>query len=344
MTKTALETAGVERGLPPLVDSFSRVARKLRIQVTDRCNYRFDFCMPPEPTWLERANVLTFEEMARVSGILARMGVDKVRLTGGEPLVRRDVERLVRLLVGVHGIKSVSLTTNGSLLKEKASLLRQNGLKGVTVSLHSLREGRYDEISGTKGMLSRVLEGIQASIEAGLKPVKVNCVVRKDNEDEIPSFVQMAHDQGLSVRFIEYMPFDGKRFWDTDMLVSGAEIIDRVKNIHQLVPKPREAGATASAYGFTDGSEGEIAIITNMTRPVCGGCDRLRLTVDGKVVPCLFSTDEYDIKTPLRNGAKDDELAELIRESFKLKSEGVESMIRRKVEFDRVRPMYTIGG
>lgn len=287
---------------------------------------------------------MTFEETARVSGILAEMGVERIRLSGGEPLVRKDVEKLVRLLVCVQGISSVGLTTNGSLLKEKASLLKENGLKGVTVSLHSLKPGRYDEITGTKGMLPRVLEGIQECIEVGLRPVKINCVVRRDNEDEIPDFAKMAHEQGLSVRFIEYMPFDGKRFWDTDNLVSGAEIIDRVRSIYRLVQKPREPGATAVTHRFADGSEGEIGIITSMTKPFCGDCDRIRLTADGKIVPCLFSTNEYDIKTLLRKGAKDDELAEFIRDCFKLKFEGVESMIKQNAGFDRVRPMYTIGG
>jgi cyclic pyranopterin phosphate synthase len=344
MTQTASEAEGMKRDMPPLVDSFARVARKLRIQVTDRCNYSCDFCMPPEPTWLDRASVLTYEEMARLSGIMAQMGVEKIRLSGGEPLVRRDVEKLVRLLAHVRGITTIGLTTNGSLLKEKASTLKENGLKSVTVSLHSLRSDRYDRITGTKGMLPRVLKGIHESIAVGLRPVKINCVVRRDNVDEIPEFARMAHDQGLSVRFIEYMPFDGKRFWDVDSLVSGTETIARVKDIHRLVPTPREPGATAVLYRFADGSEGDVGVIASMTKPFCGDCDRIRLTVDGKIVPCLFSTNEYDIKTLLRKGATDDELADFIRKCFWLKSEGVESMIKQNTEFDRIRPMYTIGG
>jgi cyclic pyranopterin phosphate synthase len=154
----------------------------------------------------------------------------------------------------------------------------------------------------------------------------------------------MAHDQGLSVRFIEYMPFDGRRLWDADSLVSGTEMIDRVERVYRLVPKLREPGATAATYQFADGSEGDVGIISSMTKPFCGDCDRIRLTVDGKIVPCLFSRNEYDIKRLLRKGASDDELADFVRECFRLKLEGVESMIRGNVGFDRIRPMYTIGG
>jgi cyclic pyranopterin phosphate synthase len=344
MTETGLEFRAGESRQLPLTDSFARVARKLRIQVTDRCNFSCDFCMPPAPVWLDRAEVLTFEEMARVTGILAKMGVEKVRLSGGEPLVRRDVEKLVGLLTRVQGITGIGMTTNGSLLKEKASCLKENGLKSVTVSLHSLRPDRYDRITGTKDMLPRVLEGLYRAIEVGLRPVKINCVVIRGNEDEIPDFAKLAHERGMNVRFIEYMPFDGKKLWETENLVTGAEIIKRASRVYGLVSRPREMGATAETYRFADGREGEIGVITSMTKPFCGDCDRVRLTVDGKIVPCLFSTNEYAIKGLLRQGATDGELADFIRKCFWLKSEGVESMIKNDVELRRVRPMYTIGG
>lgn len=349
VTETAHEAkTGAREGVgsqPILIDSFGRIARKLRIQVTDRCNYSCDFCMSPNPVWLDRSEVLTFEEMARTSRVLAQMGVEKIRLSGGEPLVRKDVEKLVGLLVRTPGIRSVGLTTNGSLLKEKARTLKENGLNGVAVSLHSLRPDRYGETTGTKDMLPRVLDGIREAMLVGFHPLKINCVVRRgENEDEISDFAKLAHDQELSVRFIEYMPFNGKRYWDAESVLSGAEILKKVNAMYDLVPESRESGATADTYQFADGSKGEIGVITSMTKPFCGDCDRVRLTVDGKIVPCLFSRDEYDLKSLLRSGTTDGEIASFVQKCFLLKSEGVESMIRQKVEFGLVRPMYTIGG
>ncbi len=327
-----------------LVDSYGRVARKLRIQVTDRCNYSCDFCMPPQPVWLERKEILTFEEIARTARILAWMGVEKIRLSGGEPLVRQDVEKLVRMLVGIPGIRNVSLTTNGSRLEPLARALRDNGLSGITVSLHSLRPARYEAITGAKNMLPKVLGGIDEALRLKI-PLKINCVIRRgDNEDEISDFAGLARKWKVPVRFIEYMPFDGKRIWDAERVVSGAEVIRRVSAVHRLAPLPRERGGTATIYRFEDGSEGEIGTITSMTQPFCVDCDRIRLTADGKVVPCLFSKDEYDVKSLLRGGASDDELADQVRTWFSHKFRGVESLLRQNATFGRVRPMSTIGG
>ena len=328
-----------------LPDSFGRVAKKLRIQVTDRCNFRCDFCMPEDPVWLDRAEVLSFEETARIAGVLAGMGVEKIRLSGGEPLVRRDLERLVGLLTRIDGIKSVGLTTNGSFLKEKARVLKDSGLSGVTVSVHSLKPDQFGAITGTSGMLPRVLEGLREAKAVGLDPLKVNCVVMKGkNEGEIGDFVAMAHREEICVRFIEYMPFDGKRFWDVGSVVGGSEILKRAKEAFDLTPLPREKGATATVYAFADGSPGRVGVIPSMTSPFCSDCDRIRLTADGRIVPCLFSRNEYDIRALLRRGATDDEIASFVRKSFWLKPEGVAAMIRQSVEFGRVRPMYTIGG
>ncbi len=328
----------------PLADRLGRVARKLRIQVTDRCNYNCDFCMPPDPVWLDRREILTFEEITRFTRIVARMGVEKVRLSGGEPLVRSDIEDLVKQLAGTDGIRSVSLTTNGSLLKSAAQRLKESGLAGLTVSLHSLRNDRYAAITGVKNMLPLVLEGIEEARRVGL-PLKVNCVVRRgSNEDEILDYARLARDWGIPVRFIEYMPFDGKRFWDEGKVIGGQEIIRRISAAHALSAIPREPGATAEAYKFSDGSKGEVATISSMTRPFCSDCDRIRLTADGKMVPCLFSKDEYDVRALLRGGSDDESIAGFVRESFRLKFEGVESMLRDKAEFGRVRPMNTIGG
>lgn len=328
-----------------LSDSFGRLASKLRISVTDRCNFRCDFCMPDKPVWLKDSELLTFKEIARVTGILATMGVEKVRVSGGEPLVRKDVESLVGMLARVRGIASVGMTTNGALLKEKAALLKANGLKGVTVSLHSLKPGLYDEITGTKDMFSRVIGGIEEAERVGLGPVKINCVVTRGcNEREILDFAQMAHDANRTVRFIEYMPFDGTKFWDTAMVVPGSEIVETVSKKYPLEALKNERGSTSTNYRFSDGSAGGIGTITSMSRPFCGDCDRIRLKANGNLVPCLFSVAEYDLKRLLRGGAADEEIEGSIRKAFWQKFEGVGSLMENKVEVRHVRPMYTIGG
>jgi GTP 3',8-cyclase len=333
-----------ENQIGGLSDSYGRVAKKLRIQVTDRCNYRCDFCMPPDPVWLDRGEILSFEEITRISSILAKMGVEKIRLSGGEPLVRRDIEKLVASLTGIPRIRSVSITTNGSMLEKKAAKLKESGLSGVTLSLHSLRPDRYQTITGAKDMLDKVLGGMEEAIRVRL-PLKVNCVVRRgSNEDEIPDFVRLARERGISVRFIEYMPFDGKRFWDAGRVVGGSEMIARASAESKLVALPREQGSTATAYRFEDGVPGEICAITSMTKPFCSDCERIRLTAEGKIVPCLFSKDEYDVRSLLRGGAGDEEIASFVRDCYRLKFEGVESLIRQNVSFGRVRPMHTIGG
>lgn len=328
-----------------MVDSFGRPARKLRLSVTDRCNFRCDFCMPQHPDWIAREDLLSFEEMTRVTGLLAGMGITNVRLSGGEPLMRPGVERLVAMLSRLEGIKAVSMTTNGALLREKASVLKESGLHCVTLSLHSLKPERYGEITGTNDLFGRVMAGLQEARSVGLARVKVNCVVTRGcNEDEVQDFAALAHDAEVSVRFIEYMPFDGSKVWDPQSVVSGAEIIRRVGERYPLVPLERERGATASYYRFADSSDGEVGVIASMTRPFCSDCDRIRLKADGRMVPCLFSVEEYDLKPMLRGAASDAQLAEFLRQKFWLKSEGVERMMEQNLELKHVRPMYTIGG
>jgi len=339
-----VETPHVEVWQTPLRDLYGRVAKKLRIQVTDRCNFKCDFCMPAQPVWLDRSEILTFEEIVRTARVLAVMGVEKIRLSGGEPLVRRDVQRLIRLLVGIQGIRNVSLTTNGSMLKTMAAELKESGLAGVTVSLHSLRLERYESITGVRDMLPKVLAGMEEARSVKL-PLKINCVIRRgSNEDEILDFAKLAHDWEVPVRFIEYMPFDGKRFWDMKSVVSGAEIIGKLVPVYKLTSVPRKRGGTSNTFKFEDGSKGELGVITPMTRPFCQDCDRIRLTADGKIVPCLFSKDQYDVKSLLRGGARDDEITNYLRECFWLKFQGVESLLEQKATFDWVRPMYAIGG
>ena len=301
--------------------------------------------MPKDPIWLPTDQLLSFAEITRITRVLASLGVTNVRLSGGEPLLRGGIEDLVGMLKEVEGIRAVSLTTNGALLKAKARSLKTNGLHCVTLSLHSLKPDRYDEITGTRKMFGRVMDGLEEAMRVGFERVKVNCVVTRDcNEDEIQDFASLAHDAGVSVRFIEYMPFDGSRYWDRERVVSAEEIIRRVQERYPLVPLEREPGATARHYKFDDNSNGEVGVISSMTKPFCSDCDRIRLKADGKLVPCLFSLDEYDIKSVIRSEVDDSVVAEKIRGFFWLKSEGVEKMMQQSVELKRVRPMHTIGG
>lgn len=302
--------------------------------------------MPQHPVWLPHDEILSFEEITRVASVLARLGVKRIRLSGGEPLMRHGVEDLVGMLVKVPGIEAVSMTTNGALLKEKAASLKAKGLSTITVSLHSLRPELYHQLTGTRDMFWRVMQGIEEAKRVGLAPLKVNCVVTRGcNEDQVLDFAKFAYEGNLTVRFIEYMPFDGAKLWDPDRVVSGDEILKRIGARYDLEPLEREHGSTASHYRFRGGPpDAEIGVITSMTKPFCSDCDRIRLKADGKIVPCLFSVQEYDVKPLLRDASNDDQVTEFIRRSFWLKSEGVESMLAKKVELKRVRPMYTIGG
>ena len=270
-----------------LTDSFGRVARKLRISVTDRCNFRSQFCMPQTPIWLPRSDILTYEEIHRVVSLFAKMGVDKLRLSGGEPLMRQDVERLVGLLSRVPRIRSLTMTTNGYFLSEKATALKRAGLRGLTVSLHSLKPDRFREISGG-GLYEKVIAGIKAAKENGFKPLKINAVmIRGCNDDEIIDLASLAVAGDVTMRFIEYMPFDGKRLWGMEKVVSGREILQKIREGYDLMLVPHESGSTAKNFRFAD-SVGQIGIITSITEPFCSDCDRIRISPDGKIVPCLF--------------------------------------------------------
>lgn len=299
--------------------------------------------MPETPEWIPSENVLSFEEITRLVRIFSTFGIDRVRISGGEPLVRREIERLVGMITKLPGVKRVGITTNGFFLKEKASLLRKAGLESVTVSLHSLKKERFAFVTQVDSH-DRVLEGIRAAKEAGFESVKLNAVIiRGYNDDEILDFASMAHDEGFNMRFIEYMPFDGKKSWGIEKVVSGDEILGKIKSKYDILPLEREAGSTALNYRFTEGG-GEFGVITSITRPFCSDCDRLRLTSDGKLVPCLFDSHEYDLSSLLRGGSADSEIAEYLRATVKLKSPGVESLIKASKELKHVRPMYKTGG
>ncbi len=327
----------------PASDALRRPLQQLRISVTDRCNFRCQFCMPTHPIWLPRSEILTFEETHRVVSLFAKMGVDKIRLSGGEPLMRRGIEKLVEMLADISGIRSLSMTTNGFLLAEKAAALKKAGLKSVTVSLHSLKPERFSQITGG-GVFQKVVDGIKAAKENGFKPLKVNAVIiRGCNEDEIVDLASLARAGDITIRFIEYMPFDGQRLWGMEKVVSGLEMLQRIREQYELVAVPRESGSTAKVYRFADGV-GEIGVITSITEPFCSDCDRIRLSADGKIVPCLFDRAGFDLRPLLRGGASDEALLDFMRDAVSRKAPGVETLLKRFNRLEHVRPMHTIGG
>lgn len=328
-----------------LVDTKGRVAKKLRISVTDRCNFACLFCMPEKDkaTWIPQQEILGFDEIERIVRVLASLGVEKVRVTGGEPLLRKDLERLVGRLRLIRGIRSIDMTTNGWYLEEKAEALRGAGLRGVTVSLHSLKRERFAKISGADA-LPRVLRGIDRALEAGLDPVKVNSVaIRGYNDDEILDLVEYARERGISIRFIEFMPLDGLGIWSPDRVVSGKEIVEKVSGRYPLLPAGRGNGETSSTWRFADGA-GDVGLITPMSDPFCDDCDRIRLTADGKLLSCLFDTDYHDLRHLVRNGGTDDDMADEILDSVWKKPEGVGHMSWIKNGWEKPRNMNAIGG
>lgn len=299
-----------------LKDSYGRAIRDLRVSVTDKCNFRCFYCLPhgsPEET-APKADVLTYEEIEFAVEVFVSLGVEKVRLTGGEPMLRRDIETLVAKLARIEGLKDLALTTNGYNLAERAAGLKAAGLNRVTVSLDSLKRATFQEVTGVD-MLSRVLDGIRAAQRVGLSPVKVNAVVvRGHNEGEVADMAAFAREHGVHVRFIEYMPLDSGHGWSRERVVSGAEIRAAINERFLLVAKKVERGSeTATRYRFADGSPGEIGIIAPVTEPFCGACSRIRLTADGQVRTCLFSKVEHSLRDVMRARATREEVADYIR-------------------------------
>ncbi|HVD25609.1 MAG TPA: GTP 3',8-cyclase MoaA [Gaiellaceae bacterium] len=297
-----------------LTDGWNREIKSVRISVTDKCNFRCRYCMPAEGLdWLARDELLTFEELARVTRVLASMGVDEVRLTGGEPLARKDLPTLVAKLAEIPGVDDLSLTTNGVLLDRFAGPLVEAGLKRLNVSLDSLSHVRFAEIT-RRDALDRVLAGLEAAEQyAELRPIKVNCVaIRGFTEDEVPALAELARRKPYVVRFIEFMPLDAEERWSGDDVLTGAEIRALIEERWPLEEIPAKPSSTARRFRFADGA-GEIGFVNPVSEPFCSSCDRIRLTADGQLRTCLFSRREWDLKTPLREGASDEELAELIR-------------------------------
>jgi cyclic pyranopterin phosphate synthase len=300
--------------MDPLLDSWRREIRSVRVSVTDKCNFRCRYCMPAEGLeWLERDELLAFEELERVVRVLASMGVDEVRLTGGEPLVRRDLPRLVGMLARVPGVRDLSLTTNGVLLDRFAGPLVDAGLQRLNVSLDSLSHVRFAEIT-RRDALNRVLAGLdEAERYPQLRPIKVNCVaIRGFTEEEVPALAELARRKPYVVRFIEFMPLDADEAWRGDDVLTGAEIRALIEERWPLEEIPAKPSSTARRFRFADGA-GELGFVNPVSEPFCSSCDRIRLTADGQLRTCLFSRREWDLKAPLRAGASDDELADVIR-------------------------------
>jgi cyclic pyranopterin phosphate synthase len=297
------------------VDLLGRRLRDLRISVTDRCNFRCVYCMPREVfgkdfQFLQRAALLSFEEIERVATIFADQGVQKLRLTGGEPLLRRELERLVEKLVRIDGIEDVALTTNGALLAKKAQALADAGLQRVTVSLDSLDNDTFQAINDVAFPVERVLEGIDAALAAGLAPVKVNMVVKRGvNDQDIVPMARFFRDKpGTILRFIEYMDVGTTNGWQLEDVVSASEIVELIGAEHPLEPiAPLYPGEVANRFRYLDGV-GEIGVIASVTQPFCGGCTRARLSAEGSLYTCLFAAKGHDLREIMRNGATDDEL------------------------------------
>jgi cyclic pyranopterin phosphate synthase len=328
----------------PLIDTFGRVHTNLRISVTDRCNIRCFYCMPAENVqFMDRRELLTFEEIERIVRVAVPLGLRKIRLTGGEPLVRRNLHVLVKMLASVEGIEDLGLTTNGILLAEQAQDLYDTGLRRINISLDALDPQKFEKITRRQGY-EQVIAGIQAAQKVGFNPVKVNAVaVRGLTEDEIVPFGNFARRTGVEIRFIEFMPLDADNAWQREKVLFAREIVEALeRGIMPLVPRPgQDPHAPASEFMFADGI-GKIGFIASVSRPFCMSCDRFRITADGKLRNCLFSLDETDVKMMLRAGAPDAEIVQAIRESIAAKKEGHEINTARFIQ--PARPMYSIGG
>ncbi len=310
-----MDTRSAPPAIGPLTDTFGRVADDLRISVTDRCNFRCTYCMPAEGVaWLPKSELLTFEELTRLLALFVRLGVRSLKVTGGEPTVRADLPKLIRMFREAGPDLDISITTNGMLLDKLAGPLSDAGVDRATVSCDSLLRHRFAEMT-RRDALERVLTGLRAAEEAGLTPIKINTVViAGTNDDEVVDFAGWSRDTGYEVRFIEYMPLDADHAWERAKVVPAARILDAINTIY-----PLEAAGhgvePAATYRFADGAPGAIGVIASVTEPFCDTCNRLRLTAEGAFRTCLFALEETDLREPLRSGATDEELEASIRDA-----------------------------
>ncbi|HBG47862.1 MAG TPA: GTP 3',8-cyclase MoaA [Deltaproteobacteria bacterium] len=331
--------------MKPLVDAYERKIEYLRLSVTDRCNLRCVYCMPPEGIELaEPKNILRYEEMLRLARIAAANGVKKIRVTGGEPLVRKGIVEFLHEIADIPGIEDLSLTTNGVLLKEYARSLKEAGLNRVNVSLDSLKRDRF--IKMTRGdNLQQVLDGLDEALKVGLTPVKINMVVIKGfNDDEIVDFALLSRTRPFHVRYIEYMPFNTQEGWQRDKCLTAREIKEIIEAAAgPLEPVSDQTGAGGPARRFRfKGAPGEVGLISPVSEHFCGSCNRLRLTSDGKLRTCLFSDNEVDLRTPLRDGSSDEEIVRILQEAVREKPKG--HTINENIFKKCSRTMSLIGG
>jgi cyclic pyranopterin phosphate synthase len=336
-----------------LLDTYQRPLGDLRISVTDRCNFRCTYCMPlDEYDWIEKQEILTYEEIVRLAKIFVQLGVDKIRLTGGEPLVRRDLEKLVSQLSPLPGLRDLCLTTNGSLLAEKAPALKAAGLRRVNVSLDTLKPEKFRAMT-KRGDLDKVLEGLFAAKHSGLQPIKINAVIERGvNDDDILDLVDFSRKNKFDIRFIEYMDVGNSNGWLSEKVVPKAEILSKITSHYGLRETGRRSGSAPSVdYQVIDGT-GEIGVIASVTEPFCSSCTRARLTADGKLVTCLFSARGHDLKALIRNGATDEKVRNVISAVWRMRTDrysdarleamksahGYEAKAHKKIE------MITLGG
>jgi GTP 3',8-cyclase len=327
----------------PLRDGHGRLIGDLRVSVTDRCNFRCQYCMPAEGLpWLERAEILTFEEIERLVALFAAMGVHDVRLTGGEPLVRKQFPRLAQMLAQIDAVHDLSVTTNGFLLERDAEALVRAGINRFNVSVDSLQRDRFFELT-RRDALPQVLRGLECLAQfPEAHPIKINAVaMRGFTEDEVIPLAEFARRTPYEVRFIEFMPLDADHAWDEDQVLTGAEIRDAIDAVYPLEPEPREPHATARIHRFADGN-GKIGFINPVSEPFCSDCDRVRLTADGHLRTCLFSLNETDLRTPIRDGVDDRELEQIIRDAVWLKE--LKHHVGEPGFIQPARSMSAIGG
>ncbi|MDA8560499.1 GTP 3',8-cyclase MoaA [Nitrospinae bacterium] len=333
----------IKSNSPKLIDGMGRTIVNLRISVTDRCNFRCTYCMPADNVeFMDRTNLLSFEEIHRVVTVASGLGINRIRLTGGEPLMRKDLPTLIKMINEVEGINDVAMTTNAFFLKDQAQSLKDAGLKRLNVSLDALDPEKFRDVN-RRDCLQAVLDGLDTARKVGFKSIKINAVaVRNFSESEIMGLIEYGRSDGFEVRFIEFMPLDSDKVWERDKVLFGHEIIDLIKEKYELVPVDNslEIGP-ASEYTFADG-KGKIGIITAVSNPFCDHCNRIRMTADGKLRTCLFSADETNLKEMIRSGKSDENIAETIRQAVLIKEPGHKINLD---DFERPdRAMHAIGG
>ncbi len=334
---------------PTTLDRFQRPMRDLRISVTDRCNFRCTYCMPAEIfgenyVFLPREQLLTFEEITRVARLSVGLGVVKLRITGGEPLVRQELEKLVALLTAIPGVEDIALTTNGKLLPQKAAALREAGLKRITISLDSLDNDTFRKMNGGRANVEDVLRGIDSAVAVGFSPIKINCVViRGVNEDKIVDLARFCRERGFIARFIEYMDVGTRNGWEMRQVVPAKEIVSRIDAVFPLEPaQANYRGEVAERWRYRDGG-GEIGVIASVTQPFCGDCTRLRLSAEGELYTCLFAVKGTDLKGPIRAGATDEELTMLMRGTWHARTDRYSEERASAPRGEKIE-MYYIGG